>query len=668
LDNTATYEKTLARYNLTDDYWDFSTANTIRFTINPSGAIGFNNDYGVSGYLLKSAGNASPPVWSDTLPDLKVTNSVAKATIRGTSSSQFTGSSIVLLNGATANRRGVGFGSFIRDVDGSDSYFAIDGLDNTDSYEKTLARYDLTDNIWDFSTANTIRFTINAAGAVAFNASYGTSGHFLMSTGNASPPVWTAGGGGGSSGFSGFSGAAGPVGATLTTAFTSQTTVNVVHNFGTRPVVAVIDNTGAVIVPQSIVHNGVNDFTVTFSSSTTGNVISTAGGISGFSGSPGSPGPTGPSGGASGFSGFSGSIGTSGFSGYSGLGLSGFSGFSGLGSSGFSGFSGAGGNPGGSNTQVQYNNSGAFGGDAGLTYDATNDTLTVGTTGTTGKVAIVAATAEPSAAPADTGYLYARSVANRIVPKWIGPAGIDFPLQPFLGMNNIRLWRGGNTTTATTFASTVGTMPYTSASPTAPTIPTLTTTNLLTSTSRSTISTSATAGTLAYIRANQLSVWRGNAAGRGGFFVVIRFAVVGTLQSGLRAFAGLVDVAANPTNVNPLTNSTPGSIGMAIAANTGNWSLVHNITGTARTATDLGTNFAINNTHLLEIALFCPPNGGDVGWRVTNWSTGNQTNGTITTNLPATTTFLAPSIWITNNATAAAQQMDFISCYVETDY
>lgn len=37
-----------------------------------------------------------------------------------------------------------------------------------------------------------------------------------------------------------------------------------------------------------------------------------------------------------------------------------------------------GGSPGGSTTQVQFNNAGAFAGDAGLTYDAATDTLTVG--------------------------------------------------------------------------------------------------------------------------------------------------------------------------------------------------------------------------------------------------------------------------------------------------
>lgn len=41
-----------------------------------------------------------------------------------------------------------------------------------------------------------------------------------------------------------------------------------------------------------------------------------------------------------------------------------------------SGTIGGGGTPGGANTQVQYNNAGAFGGDAGLTYNAGTDTLT----------------------------------------------------------------------------------------------------------------------------------------------------------------------------------------------------------------------------------------------------------------------------------------------------
>jgi hypothetical protein len=276
--------------------------------------------------------------------------------------------------------------------------------------------------------------------------------------------------------------------------------------------------------------------------------------------------------------------------------------------------------------------------------------------------------AEPAVPAAGYGRFYARDIAGRVVPKWMGPSGVDYPLQSHIGLNNIRVWRGGATAVATTFAATIGAMAYTGASPTAPIIPALAATNLLTQTFRSAISTGATAGGLAYIRGNQLPVWRGNAAGLGGFFMVHRFALSGTLQVGLRAFAGLVDVAANPTNVDPTTTTTPGGVGLAINANTGNWRLVNNVTGTVRTALDLGASFAVNNTHLLEIALFAAPNDSGISYRVVNWSNGGVASGKITANIPANTTFLAPSVWVTNNATAAAQTLDFISTYVETDY
>ncbi len=287
--------------------------------------------------------------------------------------------------------------------------------------------------------------------------------------------------------------------------------------------------------------------------------------------------------------------------------------------------------------------------------------------GDTGAIILPALGAEPSVPASGTGLIYARDVAGRILPKWLGPSGVDYPLQSHIGVNNVRCWRGGATTAATTFAATIGTMPYTGASPNVPTIPALAGTNLLTQTLRSTISTTAAAGSLAYIRGNMLNLWRGNAAGMGGFFVVHRFALSGTLQAGLRCFAGIVDVAANPTNINPVTPSTPGGIGLATDANSGNWKLVHNTSGTARTSIDLGASFPVNGA-MMELALFCAPNDSTIGYRVTNWSTGAQASGTLSTNLPASTAFLAPSVWVTNNATAAAQTLDFVSTYVETDY
>lgn len=63
----------------------------------------------------------------------------------------------------------------------------------------------------------------------------------------------------------------------LEVAFTSQTSVVVTHNFGARPVVSVIDNTNSVLIPESITHNSVNQFTVTFSYATTGNIQASIG-------------------------------------------------------------------------------------------------------------------------------------------------------------------------------------------------------------------------------------------------------------------------------------------------------------------------------------------------------------------------------------------------------
>jgi hypothetical protein len=275
---------------------------------------------------------------------------------------------------------------------------------------------------------------------------------------------------------------------------------------------------------------------------------------------------------------------------------------------------------------------------------------------------------DPAAPASGNGRLYARTFAGQPMPWWRAPTGASLALSPHLGLRNIRLWRGGAGSAGSNFAVQIGAMPYTGASPTAPTIPALASTNLLTQTRRSTISTGASAGGLAYIRSDQAHVWRGNAAGLGGFLAVFRFALSGTLQSGLRAFAGLVDVTSNPTNVDPTTTSTPGGIGLACNANSGNWSLAHNVTGTGRTAIGLGGNFPVNNTDLLELALWCEPNGSSISYQVTNLSAGNTNSGTISSNIPASATFLAPAVWVTNNATAAAQTLDFVGVYIETEY
>lgn len=65
------------------------------------------------------------------------------------------------------------------------------------------------------------------------------------------------------------------------TSFSEETSVNVVHNFNNYPIVQVIDSSGIIIVIDgsgcTLVHNTVNDFTVTFSVSKSGSILASMG-------------------------------------------------------------------------------------------------------------------------------------------------------------------------------------------------------------------------------------------------------------------------------------------------------------------------------------------------------------------------------------------------------
>lgn len=97
------------------------------------------------------------------------------------------------------------------------------------------------------------------------------------------------------------------------------------------------------------------------------------------------PGATGPTG----YTGYTGIVGPTGYTGYTGVrGATGYTGYTGpQGPTGPAG--GGGGTPGGSNTNVQFNNSGSFGGSANLTWNNSTNLFSVGGNGyLTGTVGI----------------------------------------------------------------------------------------------------------------------------------------------------------------------------------------------------------------------------------------------------------------------------------------
>lgn len=291
----------------------------------------------------------------------------------------------------------------------------------------------------------------------------------------------------------------------------------------------------------------------------------------------------------------------------------------------------------------------------------TTGVLTVG--GTNNYLALTSVTTEPTTPTAGTVDVYSESIAGYEGLRFINSTNADSFLQPSLASKRIIILTPG---TGTGFVSTGTTLSSTGTignpSP-------LTSVSLLTSVRTLSYTTGTTAQTYVSIRSSQTECWRGNAAGLGGFFFVARFGVT-TLVTGNRIFIGLTDNPAAPSAVvygDPTTNTTPGKVGMAINASTGNWDFVNNVTGTVPTITALGANFPVTGGNLFELILFSAPNGSNIQYKVTNLSTGTIATGTLTTNIPASGTFLGIISYITNNATAVSAVMQMQRIYLESD-
>ncbi len=327
---------------------------------------------------------------------------------------------------------------------------------------------------------------------------------------------------------------------------------------------------------------------------------------------------------------------------------------------------GGGGAVAGSDTQIQYNNAGAFGASANFTYNATTNTLSL--LGTDPSWILNGITTEPAAPAAGTLEIYCKSIAGRMLPKWIGPSGFDTPFQAALSQNKVAWWNPpGN---ATTVPGVLGI-----AAPTAigtATARNVAATNVFTRAKRLGYNSAATAGQAGghFLGAAQYTTGAGG--GLGGFYYVCRFGSADTLASAIM-FVGMSSSTATPTvTASPATFTN--SIGVGCATGDTNMSIYYGGSA-AQTPIALGASFPAKtaSTDLYELVLFSSSATAlSVGYRVTNVTSGVQASGTLTAasagvQLPASTTFLAHRAYRSNNATATAVLMDIVSVYIETD-
>jgi hypothetical protein len=261
--------------------------------------------------------------------------------------------------------------------------------------------------------------------------------------------------------------------------------------------------------------------------------------------------------------------------------------------------------------------------------------------------------------------LFGRDMGGRIMPAIIGPSGVSSSLQPFLATNRVAMFMpNGVTTTVTQFGmgyATTGTV---------------------------TASTFATSGLYRYMRGveylvtvaatNAVAGLRGSAqftvggpsAGLGGFHQVWRWGpATGVATATTRAFCG-VGASGAPTDVQP--SSLTNIIGMGWDAADTNIQIMHNDGSGTATKIDLGASFpvpTVDRTSVYEAVLFAVPGTTQsVGYRVTDLVSGDEASGTITTDLPTTTTTVTPHLYMSAGGTSSVIGVKIFSHYIETDY
>lgn len=285
-----------------------------------------------------------------------------------------------------------------------------------------------------------------------------------------------------------------------------------------------------------------------------------------------------------------------------------------------------------------------------------------------GTINVPIVAAEPATPTAGNMLIYSKSIANRILPKIIGPSGIDTILQVGLSGNSVFMLAPQSGTTAPlVWGGTLTTAATMSVQQT------IASANPWQATWRKRFQTSTTAGNATGCRTAYTQWFRGNATGFGGFWFRAQFGQNINLN-GSQCFIGL----CASTNV---LASTAGAVSALVNmigvgfdttdASSGNWQLYRNDGTGSAVKVDLGaTNAARNTTHGYDLIIYCPPGAAtDIYVRIVNL----QTNVTVidtsyNTDIPAVNTGMAFKAECNNGAVAAATNIEVAKVYIETDY
>lgn len=280
---------------------------------------------------------------------------------------------------------------------------------------------------------------------------------------------------------------------------------------------------------------------------------------------------------------------------------------------------------------------------------------------------LAAQSSDPSPPAAGKLAIYARDTAGRIMPKWIGPSGLDTPFQPAIFANGVQMIspEAGTAFSVLGMAlrTAVGTVSH----------PVIAAGSMRLSTRRGNVLSADTANAAAELRNAATQCYRGETVSSedlGGFFLVQRFACSTTTALQRCAFGLWSSTAATSTTQNPssLTNCILAGWDSADT----NLQIMSNEASGTCTKVDLGSDYPANNTSAIyDVTFFAKPNASAVSWRVARLDADvPRVSGTISAvgHLPISTVFLAWHAYMNNGGTAATAGFDLMRMYLETDY
>lgn len=266
--------------------------------------------------------------------------------------------------------------------------------------------------------------------------------------------------------------------------------------------------------------------------------------------------------------------------------------------------------------------------------------------------------ADPGASAASSLRVYSKNVSGRIVPKWVGPSGLDTMFQASLAANNVTLWLPGTGTTASINFGSSWTVTATQAHPT------IASTNLMTSIKRATFTCTTTSTGQSGIRTAAPICFRGSASGMGGFFFAARFGILAYVSTS-RIWCGL---SALSTALSGDPSSQNNTVAMSKDSGETTWQVMTRDT-TAASKTSTGrTTAAAGNTEIFDFYAFCKPNDTHIYVRVVDIDgTVLVDNVDKTSNLPSNSTALYAHCEVQSTVASSVPSIFLNKIYVESD-